>query len=859
LRKSVRRKHTLPNYKCRYKPFFDQIYTQNLYKANIDEMLLKNSTSTTNTDPFIKQHSNISNSSESSTINSNVGMPKSVSMNSICNEDIALTNIQQQLNELQTIGISVNGEPIVAQNEITKLPTSLKPLNSDKNTSYQYRKLCEKLGFDLTTVGELLINFKHCDRLPEALYSLNQQHQINAVSSAQTPTHQANNLPYSLSTGSLNDSKDSCFIYLTASLDQVSMKSLMSKQICKEHWPLFEFELVKPLAQQSNLGFILMDYFLINRNEVVIQKLIPNTPASALISKDLVKPFDIIYSVNQIRITSTKHFIKLINKTVSNTPLKFIVQRPCILMENRVNSSSSNNIKKNIIEQQKQTINPALPTQPYPPIPPPLPPAVVPQPVISNTRQRFEFLEKKIKSSFGSAVSTTTAAASTNSATNLTIEPQSFSSNNPSTPVADSNTIIPLQQPVTTPNQSPQSFITASSHFLVDYFCSVSECSVNEQLLGLDLINLLTDKQKSSESDSVQKRNLKKTRDIKLEKENIISYNNVPIQIEETYTFDLNSETKYLNIFLWTIQYTNKMSKMKNLLIGYITLPLNEINVDCWNTSKGETQTTAHFCPLDEFKASAASAKMSKSHVISTHAGFDSSLSVGSLTLNFQHKLKKTLVQDQLQPAIVGQDQLSVVEIDEKKLTDTIVDELNEQNLIQTNFSKSEKESESIIDDGSIHKFVPIQFNESVACEFCNKKIWFKNAFKCIYCDYKIHMKCYDKAFGKTICPRFFSKNKQINSNELDAASLNSQYEPFEMINTNNQMEPMDKNNDDLLAHSSSGTSTTRSLVTNFLSGIRHRRNHPESQNQNSFSLLNSFSLNVSRIRPSVSYFYYFF
>ena len=120
-------------------------------------------------------------------------------------------------------------------------------------------------------------------------------------------------------------------------------------------------------------------------------------------------------------------------------------------------------------------------------------------------------------------------------------------------------------------------------------------------------------------------------------------------------------------------------------------------------------------------------------------------------------------------------------------------------------------------------------------------------------------MKCYDKAFGKTICPRFFSKNKQINSNELDAASLNSQYESFEMINTNNQMEPMDKTNDDLLAHSSSGTSTTRSLVTNFLSGIRQRRNHSESQNQNSFSLLNSFSLNVSRIRPSVSYFYYFF
>lgn len=70
----------------------------------------------------------------------------------------------------------------------------------------------------------------------------------------------------------------------------------------------------------------------------------------------------------------------------------------------------------------------------------------------------------------------------------------------------------------------------------------------------------------------------KKTRDIKVEKDNLFSFNNSPIPIDETYTFDLNSSTNYLNIFLWTVQYTNKMTKMKNLLIGYITLPLNEVN-----------------------------------------------------------------------------------------------------------------------------------------------------------------------------------------------------------------------------------------------------------------------------------------
>ena len=149
-------------------------------------------------------------------------------------------------------------------------------------------------------------------------------------------------------------------------------------------------------------------------------------------------------------------------------------------------------------------------------------------------------------------------------------------------------------------------------------------------------------------------------------------------------------------------------------------MPLHEINVDCWNTSKGETQTTVHFNPLDEFKASAASAKLSRSHVISDHPGFDSSLSVGSLTINFQHVLKKS----QQVATSSSTNQCVNQNFDERQITDTIVEELVEQNIIQSSISKSENtNNESSIDDGSIHKFVSIQFNESVACEFCNKKV----------------------------------------------------------------------------------------------------------------------------------------
>lgn len=62
----------------------------------------------------------------------------------------------------------------------------------------------------------------------------------------------------------------------------------------------------------------------------------------------------------------------------------------------------------------------------------------------------------------------------------------------------------------------------------------------------------------------------KKTRDIKLDKENLFSLNRQPIQVDESFKFDLNTNTKYLNVFMWTVQYLNKSTRKKNLLIGYV-------------------------------------------------------------------------------------------------------------------------------------------------------------------------------------------------------------------------------------------------------------------------------------------------
>jgi hypothetical protein len=118
-------------------------------------------------------------------------------------------------------------------------------------------------------------------------------------------------------------------------------------------------------------------------------------------------------------------------------------------------------------------------------------------------------------------------------------------------------------------------------------------------------------------------------------------------------------------------------------------------------------------------------------------------------------------------------------------------------------------------------------------------------------------MKCYEKAFGKTICPRFFSKNKSSNEPNLKINNvendLNLNEDTFEMVNSS----ACDKNSlfgdgDQIsINSSSSNVNSTRSIVSNFLSGIRQRRtntNQSESQNSgNSFNLLNSFSLTKNR------------
>jgi len=377
-------------------------------------------------------------------------------------------------------------------------------------TSYQYRKLCEKLGFDLTSKGRLNLKLKFCDRLPEALYSM------NLPAANQPLSHQTTTINQTIAYNPQDTHQDT-LIYITTSIDNVSMKSLMERQVCKDHWPLIKFELVKT---SNDLGFIFVDIFFINRTEVVIKKLLPETPAAAFASQ--IKIFDIVHSVNETRVLSMKHLNKILQKLLVNTTVRFTVQRPCILLENIVmtNIKSVQVLPKPeplepvsvmtppaIVEKQLQKtqsskvlFSPKTESTTTASVPIAIPNNLsstalntLSTSLFPNTRFKIEslFSEKTKQRLFPTSTSSALSPSSPTNSSSTGMQTSSFTRSESSndltnsalitttavspinattTPMSGVGTI--LNQPIVTPTPS---LTTASASCLVDYFCSVTE------------------------------------------------------------------------------------------------------------------------------------------------------------------------------------------------------------------------------------------------------------------------------------------------------------------------------------------------------------------------------------------------
>lgn len=287
------------------------------------------------------------------------------------------------------------------------------------------------------------------------------------------------------------------------------------------------------------------------------------------------------------------------------------------------------------------------------------------------------------------------------------------------------------------------------------------------------------------------------------------------------YEFNLTEKTKYLNVLLWTEQLIQKSSRKRPLPIGFVTIPLNELVIDCWSTTKGESQSTFYFKPIEEMRASAVS-RITKSHVISDHFGFDCNMALGNLTINFQHLINNQQVTEKKEIASrIAQEIVEKCSSDQEKKNQTAD---TGDNAIGPNTEN---------DDGSVHKFMFVQFNQIVNCEICKRKIWFKSAYKCAYCGFIIHQKCYDNAINKTICQRFFAQNGNMDGHDMiDEQNEWAHDDSFVILS---ETESVQSKPNKKRSRSPSETSVTSNLsdgfvvsnarakVTSFFNGLRQR------------------------------------
>lgn len=173
-------------------------------------------------------------------------------------------------------------------------------------------------------------------------------------------------------------------------------------------------------------------------------------------------------------------------------------------------------------------------------------------------------------------------------------------------------------------------------------------------------------------------------------------------------------------------------------------------------------QSVYHFNPIEEFKATAAISRLTRSHVINDHPGYDPSVAMGTITLNIQHNLSPNESNSSYPEENTGGNASGVVlgsqssttttssseagsasssplsqktkgecginEIDEKSVANTVAQDLVEQKATELELSKKNWNGltgyfEDVEDDGTTHKFVNITFTETVICQSCNKKV----------------------------------------------------------------------------------------------------------------------------------------
>ncbi|XP_022825186.1 PDZ domain-containing protein 8 isoform X2 [Spodoptera litura] len=175
------------------------------------------------------------------------------------------------------------------------------------------------------------------------------------------------------------------------------------------------------------------------------------------------------------------------------------------------------------------------------------------------------------------------------------------------------------------------------------------------------------------------------------------------IPFDEETEFKLNENHKYLNINVWATVAGEK----EEILLGYLNIPLTALLAECQDSTVPHHMKRYQFLPPD--------VDIKFSHKLSSHAGFEPCLCFGDALVWWEW--------EGLGPA--------------RATPRTSRDPVLPRPPKPTRTS---------------HDFVRTHFHRSTQCDFCNKKIWLKDAMQCRNCGLSCHKKCVTKCQESSPC-----------------------------------------------------------------------------------------------------------
>lgn len=178
------------------------------------------------------------------------------------------------------------------------------------------------------------------------------------------------------------------------------------------------------------------------------------------------------------------------------------------------------------------------------------------------------------------------------------------------------------------------------------------------------------------------------------------------VTFNDEHIFQLKESSKYLNVNIWGVT-----PNTKDLLLGYVNIPLSEILNECCSSMLGHYTRTYSFLPPNTTPPN------SHTHPLITHSGFEHVFCYGDILLSFLW---------------YNDDPMEI----KNKSTDNSCD----------------TEPKPTINVINKHDFIRTQFHRTTHCDFCSKKIWLKDAVQCRECGLCCHKKCISKCQVSTEC-----------------------------------------------------------------------------------------------------------